>query len=206
MSFRTEEKLKVDPSRLPDFLSWLAESGASILYPCRQIISVYLDNDRLAMYHDSEEGVLPRKKLRLRRYEPSSTNAEMGSLETKISSVEGRFKTSVPLADLPNLATFSFVDNQYGICHPRVTVSYRRSYFIVNGLRITIDQDLSYQSISASRSPFTVSDPSIAIEVKGPHQLSPEVSQEAVPWDRARFSKYCRAIQMTILDFPARTG
>ena len=199
MSFRTEEKIKIDPSRIPRFLSWLADSGASILYPCRRIISVYLDNDRLAMYHDSEEGVLPRKKLRFRRYEPSRIHAAMGSLETKISSVEGRFKTSVPLVELPDLATFSLIDNQYGICHPRVTVSYLRSYYIVNGLRLTIDQDLSYQSIVMNRSVFTVFDPCVAIEVKGPHHLSPDILAEAVPWDRARFSKYCRAVEMAIL-------
>ena len=96
MTFRTEEKLKIHPSRLPEFLGWLAESEAVIVHPPRRVISIYLDNDRLGMFHDSMEGVLPRKKLRFRRYEPRDKPTTSWRLESKVSSVEGRFKTSSP--------------------------------------------------------------------------------------------------------------
>jgi len=199
MSFRTEEKLRVDSSRLPIFLAWLNETGASMLYPSRQVSSIYLDNDRLSMYHDSEEGVLPRKKLRLRKYDAITALAHSFTFETKISSVEGRFKTSVPAVEPASLAAFSFVDNQYGICRPRITVSYLRSYYVVKGIRLTLDRDLSYQAISMAGPSFHVLDSSIVIEVKGPHNLSPDHLAESIPWDRARFSKYCRAVESTLL-------
>ena len=66
MTFRTEEKLKIHASRVPEFLEWLTESEAVIVHPPRRVVSVYLDNDRLGMFHDSMEGVLPRKKFRFR--------------------------------------------------------------------------------------------------------------------------------------------
>ena len=170
-----------------------------MLYPSRQVTSIYLDNDRFSMYHDSEEGVLPRKKLRLRKYDPITAHAHSVTFETKISSVEGRYKTSVPVVEPPSLSAYSFVDNQYGICRPRITVSYLRSYYVVNGFRLTLDRDLSYQGISMAGPNFHVLDSSIVIEVKGPHGLSPDHLAESIPWDRARFSKYCRAVDLTLL-------
>ena len=43
------------------------------------------------MYLDSEDGCLPRKKIRIRFYPNQNSGF---NLETKISSVEGRFKSS----------------------------------------------------------------------------------------------------------------
>ena len=40
--------------------------SGKILYPERNINSVYFDNDNLSMYHDSIEGSVPRKKIRIR--------------------------------------------------------------------------------------------------------------------------------------------
>ena len=96
MSFRTEEKLKIHPSRLPLFLEWLAKRHALAIHHPRRVLSVYLDNDRLGMIHESVEGLLPRKKLRYRRYKPRGTPFTSWRLESKISSIEGRYKTSLP--------------------------------------------------------------------------------------------------------------
>ena len=43
------------------------------------------------MYLDSEDGCLPRKKIRVRTY-PENKNDSEYFFETKISSVEGRYK------------------------------------------------------------------------------------------------------------------
>lgn len=198
MSFRTEEKLKVDASCLPVFVGWLANSGAQLLHPPRRVVSVYLDNDRLAMYHDSIEGVLPRKKLRFRRYEPCVEPATSWVLESKISAIEGRFKTSTPVTESTAALTQYLIDDLYGVCRPRVEVSYRRSYFITSGIRVTIDQDLRYRRVSMSGLLHSTSDPNIAIEVKGPHDLPAGLLNALFPWDRARFSKYCRAIETVL--------
>ena len=50
---------------------------------------IIFDNNEFQMYYDSIEGCLPRKKVRLRNYED-----ERNFLEIKISSTEGRYKTS----------------------------------------------------------------------------------------------------------------
>ena len=63
------------------------------LYPERKIISLYYDNINNQMFKDSIEGVLPRKKIRIRFY-PNDIKKKF-SLETKISSFEGRFKKTI---------------------------------------------------------------------------------------------------------------
>ena len=207
MSFRIEEKLKVDPTRLPVFLNWLAESGASLLYPPRRVVSVYLDNDQLSMFHDSREGVLPRKKLRFRRYESRCELMTGWNLESKISAVEGRFKTSVPVTGSPYDLHGGLVDDHYGLCRQRVEVAYVRNYFALDGIRVTVDQDITYRRVVARfQSTPVTSDPDIAIELKAPHELPVDKLNSLFPWDRMRFSKYCRAVEATLLHGDQRSA
>jgi len=199
MTFRTEEKLKIHPSRLPEFLEWLAESEAVIVHPPRRVVSVYLDNDRLGMFHDSMEGVLPRKKLRFRRYEPRDKPTTSWRLESKVSSVEGRFKTSSPSDVNPHLLQGGLPDDQYGLCRPRVEVSYLRSYFALAGVRITVDRDIGYRNFSLSlRSTLSTTDPDVVVELKAVHTLPADLLESLFPWGRTRFSKYCRAVEATL--------
>ena len=71
-SVKLEQAILLQNHRGPDFSS-----------------SIYFDNRTLDMFSDSEEGNLPRKKIRLRSYPPNSNKK---NLEIKISSIEGRFK------------------------------------------------------------------------------------------------------------------
>ena len=170
-----------------------------MLYPPRRVVSVYLDNDRLAMFHDSREGVLPRKKFRFRRYEPCCESATGWNLEFKISAVEGRFKTSVPATVGPYDLHGGLVDDHYGICHQRVEVSYLRNYFVIDGIRVTVDRDITYRRVVAPLQPTpTTRDPDIVIEVKAPHEFSVDKLSTLFPWDRTRFSKYCRAVEAVL--------
>ena len=54
------------------------------------IESLYFENNKREMYSDSVEGLTPRKKIRVRNY-PRTQDLKL-YLETKISSVEGRYK------------------------------------------------------------------------------------------------------------------
>ena len=58
------------------------------------------------MYHNSVEGVLPRKKIRIRFYPENQDNNFY--LEKKISSIEGRYKTKEKMKFLfdPNQLQF----------------------------------------------------------------------------------------------------
>ena len=91
MSFRIEEKLFFKSENILEFRKFLSDESAKILYTKRIIKSLYFDNLKLDMYRDSVEGSVPRKKIRIRNY--PNTDDKNYYLETKISSIEGRFKT-----------------------------------------------------------------------------------------------------------------
>ena len=67
MSFRKEIKSTLNKSKLNYLLTWIKNKGGETLYPERIINSVYFDTRNLNMYYESIEGVLPRKKIRLRK-------------------------------------------------------------------------------------------------------------------------------------------
>ena len=68
MSFRKEKKFKLTKSDLSLLKVELLHKGMKFLHPKREINSCYFDTNNLKMFHDSEEGILPRKKIRLRWY------------------------------------------------------------------------------------------------------------------------------------------
>ena len=96
MSFRKEKKYRLTYSDQKILKKTLFYKGMKILYPKREINSVYFDTDNFDFYLNSEEGVLPRKKIRVRWY---NQNRSKIFKETKISSIEGRFKINKPFLD-----------------------------------------------------------------------------------------------------------
>ena len=101
MSFRIEEKLTIDNYKIVDFKSFLSKKTAKQIYQPRKIESLYFDNINYDMYTDSIEGLTPRKKIRVRNY-PNTKDKKL-YLETKISSVEGRFKIRKIIVKLTNV-------------------------------------------------------------------------------------------------------
>ena len=69
MSFRREEKLKISSSKIFHLKKWIIENEGKKIYPARKINSIYFDNLNYSMYNQSIEGVVPRKKIRLRMYD-----------------------------------------------------------------------------------------------------------------------------------------
>ena len=68
MSFRKEEKLKVDKNKLVDLLDWININKGYKLFESRIVSSTYFDNSDIRMFRDSEDGCVPRKKIRVRDY------------------------------------------------------------------------------------------------------------------------------------------
>lgn len=194
MSFRIEEKLHVDKNKLIFFLSWLNENGGYKLFDSRVVSSTYFDNESNDMFHDSEEGSLPRKKIRVRSYSAEKHKKESSTLETKISSVEGRFKTKEKKFNLEKIMKIGILDSNYGLCKPKVRVTYYRDYFILFGVRVTIDRNIRYRAISSTLKEIV--DPGIAIELKTDHQTSIEYLIRKFPFNRARLSKYSNGINL----------
>ena len=65
MSFRIEKKLFVIPEKKLTFLEWLINSGGIKIFSDREVSSIYFDNENFQMFKESEEGIVPRKKLEL---------------------------------------------------------------------------------------------------------------------------------------------
>jgi hypothetical protein len=195
VSFRIEQKLTVSARQLHEIYRWLASLDAQRLFPPRVVISTYFDNLRCQMFHDSEEGSLPRKKIRIRCYNDCD-HADPGrhKLEVKVNAVEGRFKTVDDVPDLRRVLRLGITDSTYGVCHPILTVRYVREYFSTNGVRLTVDRDLTYHAGSAGRPRgAAVDDPGIAVEIKASHSASIDDLVNLFPVPRIRFSKYSRA-------------
>ncbi|MDB4209207.1 VTC domain-containing protein, partial [Amylibacter sp.] len=146
MSFRKEKKFRVTVSDFHKFQSHLHQQGMKTLFEPRLITSVYFDTSDLNMFNDSEEGLLPRKKVRIRWY----NDKKLFTLENKTSSMEGRFKVTSKLDNHiseSELNTKKRMDAQYGHIQPTLKVSYKRSYYVFNKMRITFDKDICYQNL-----------------------------------------------------------
>ena len=137
MSFRKEEKFPCTEFDQKLIYSKLTDRGMVPLYNRREISSIYFDNKLSDCYKDSQEGSLPRKKIRIRHY-PESIQKKFNE-EIKISSIEGRYKisNSLSLNENKSLLNHGIKDNQYGVCYPVLRVSYKRSYFKLDKVRIT---------------------------------------------------------------------
>ena len=175
---------------------WISENNGKILYPERNINSVYLDNRNFSMYNESLEGTVPRKKIRIRNYNHFPTfNKGNNRLELKISSVEGRYKTTKQSENI-NLSHFKINDVNYGVCLPILCVSYKRIYYSVKNIRLTLDKKITYRRIKFGKiSNFYQSDPFSIIEIKYKNS-SLDNSIKSFPFHFVRFSKYARAIEL----------
>jgi len=189
MSFRKERKFRLTASDAKRLRAILLNDGMTLLHPNRKITSQYFDTRDLQAYLDSEEGTLPRYKIRVRWYNDDQSSL---ALERKVSSVEGRYKTTdkITPARFAKLKQGGLVDNAYGLITPSVEISYSRSYFDYANLRITFDTDIRY---AYSRNRHQMRDLEEVVEIKAPFEVSDTYLETVVPYPASRFSKYARA-------------
>ena len=198
MSFRKEKKFRVTVSDFHKFQSHLHQQGMKTLFEPRLITSVYFDTQDLNMFNDSEEGLLPRKKVRIRWYNYD----KLFTLENKTSSMEGRFKVTSKLENHiseSELNTKKRMDAQYGHIQPTLKVSYKRSYYVFNKMRITFDKDICYQNLKYADT-RKYHDPERVIEIKIPANCPDDFVETYIPFPTARFSKYSRGILFLLGD------
>lgn len=192
MSFRKEKKYRLTYSDMAKVESQLLTKGMKKIYPSRTIKSLYFDNSNLDMYHDSEEGVLPRKKIRIRWYNESNKFIK----ETKISSIEGRFKFTLVegnIETLKSLLRVRIFDVIYGSLSPVLIVEYVRYYYEIEKLRITLDRHITYRK-PRIHSGQKISDSECVMEVKVPIECDDDYIERLIPHPVARFSKYSRGL------------
>ena len=148
------------------------------------------------MYHQSMEGVLPRKKVRLRSYDEEFIFSKNINKEEKISSVEWKYKISKKAIDPLQIMKLGIYDQKYGLCLPVVNITYKRSYYEIKNIRLTLDERITYKRIvNREVSKFSTFDNYNIVELKYNSEKSINFVRQNFPFERARFSKYCRGIE-----------
>ena len=192
MSFRVEDKYIVNNEDKIKILSFIEKSGFEPEFKNRDITSIYFDDKNLSMFHDSEEGSTPRKKIRVRFYEDRNKDL---NLEKKINSQEGKYKVSkeINLDDLNYYVKNGYYDSTYGICYPVLIVNYNRYYFKKKNYRITLDINISFKdSINTN---FKYSENFSILEVKILNKFNIPLELEQLPLNKIRYSKYSEGIK-----------
>lgn len=194
MSFRKEVKFRLTKSDLLILKNELLEKGMTNLYPKRLVYSCYFDTKSLSLFNHSDEGVLPRKKVRLRWYNKEKTLFK----ETKYSSIEGRFKKSNIFLERSFDKKFEsfFKDKDIGLIYPSLLVSYTREYYSYKKVRITFDYDIKYLNLITNINKKMI-DYENVMEIKSENTTSDEYIESLINVQSSRFSKYCRGILLT---------
>ncbi len=195
MSFRKEKKYKLSLSDQKILKNKLFSKGLQKLYPTRNINSVYFDTKYLNFYLNSEEGVLPRKKIRIRWYDD---NFKKLTKEIKISSIEGRYKISEPIIHKKflDIEMMQIIDNEYGILKPKVLISYSREYFFLKQIRLTFDNKIKYVNLQSNHK-LVKYEKECVMEVKSDFKIDDDYIEKLIEYPTSRFSKYSRGIMQT---------
>ena len=189
MSFRQEFKIRVSNSDFLILKSKLFQLGMKKLYSKRIINSTYFDTLDFRMFHESQESILPRKKVRVRWYDK---NQKQLSKEIKITSIEGRFKK------ISNISEMEFIllkkngvfENGYNKLYPTLNIKYFREYMNYMDLRITFDSNIQYHFNNC----YYYNDFENVIEIKTSLNKSINIIEKIIPIKISRFSKYCRGL------------
>ena len=191
MSFRIEEKILFNNMQDNLLNKFLIENKSKVIHEDRIISSIYFDNKFFQMFKDSEEGCVPRKKIRLRTY----SNQKYFNFETKISSVEGRYKTTkiIKKKDYEKLLQNGIFDSLYGICYPVIKISYKRKYIKVFSKRLTIDSGIKYQNFITKK--IIADNFSKILEIKT--SINEDLNKLNInfPFRRIRYSKYSEGVK-----------
>ena len=192
MTFRIERKLLINNKNIFKTKGIFFKLGFKKLFPTRIIFSCYFDTVDFQMYKDSIEGTVPRKKIRIRSYNKLFT--EKVFLEIKINSVEGRYKKVGELINYNNFLYKGYFDQDYGICYPKLLVKYKRSYFVKDQVRLTIDQEVKFSKFYKNfKNNFSSFDKYDCAELKceNIHELNKiDLDQLQI----IRNSKYCNGV------------
>jgi SPX domain protein involved in polyphosphate accumulation len=198
--YRVEDKFILDSNNYHEIVKRVYGLGGIEIHNARRVNSLYFDTDSLANYRDSIEGCIPRSKTRIRWYgEKALTDVLQINIERKYQTENGRFKSSRILQS----GERSFIinsrgiwDNEMGNTYPSALIEYRRRYFQLKDVRITLDTDITYFSVNESNWKFTREsiDSRNVLEFKYENVLVQDLMELPNLENVKRFSKYCNAI------------
>lgn len=191
---RIEDKLEVSRLDYPKAISWLRSNGLTILYPMRVVNSIYFDNHKFQMLFDAQEGLTPRRKMRIRYYgNDRPASIESSVLEIKESAASGRSKSILSNLDITEALSMGIYTKAYGLCRPVVKITYVREYFKLNHWRITLDRNLTYENYGNQSLRRKAYDDSFVLEIKTSIDQDKDLLRNFFNFPRSKFSKYERA-------------
>ena len=89
-------------------------------------------------------------------------------------------------------------DKDYGFCYPVLNVLYERDYYKIKNARLTVDKKIIYKKfIDKNISNLYTNDSFNVAEIKQSSSKFSNIFNKNFPFDRSRFSKYCRGIEFT---------
>ncbi len=205
MNPRIEQKIPFDIIDYPSILNWIKENNGITLFPPRIITSRYFDNFRLEMFHETREGIIPRKKIRIRNYGSRKLHEIKNNFrfEYKLSTDNMRLKNEKKLIkkkEFLKLSNFGIEDKKYGSCFPILDISYEREYFFIKNIRLTIDKSIEYDCNSNFLKEILnqkfFKDNLCVCEIKTNFNYETIQLLNDFAFQRTQFSKYQRGIEL----------
>ncbi len=165
------------------------------IYSKREITSIYFDTREFDYYHLSQEGILPRKKVRIRYYELGKYN-----LEIKLQDYNSKIKKIIKLINIENINDYLLENGVKEILNPTVTVNFSRRYFSCFAGRVTIDKDLNYSRCNPNSifdTKGTIISNQLILEIKNDN-INDKVpySFSDIELKEQRNSKYCNGVNL----------
>tara|TARA_B100000123_G_scaffold259870_1_gene225755 strand:+ start:348 stop:941 length:594 start_codon:yes stop_codon:yes gene_type:complete len=189
-SKRIENKYILDGRSKHRIVNKILNSGYFEIYEQRNIESIYYDNLKLQSFYDSDEGSIPRKKIRIRSYDGFKSDF---NYEIKEVNANGRFKSVKKVLSLPEKC----IDDIYKVMYPLVIIRYKRKYFTNNFIRLTLDWEINYQKFKSDKiykSPNLVLESKLSDGIKYNEEIN---NLKVFGLNNVSFSKYKEAVNLS---------
>lgn len=189
-SYRKEIKFELPTHKLDKIYNDCLEAGFKKEFPNRKVESIYFDDLFNTLLEDSMNGLLERKKVRLRRYDASNT----GQLEEKIKNNQLNKKITTPIKLVPNFSSYDqllkFIRDFYPEKNliPTSSISYSRIYLKNKKSNVRITLDFNIETKDFQTNIFKELFNSFIVEVKCNSDAELPILDFGV---QTRFSKYC---------------
>ena len=205
MITRIEEKLLINN---PDKFLEVNKKKLKSLYPKRQIVSIYYDDKNFKSYVDSEEGVLPREKNRIRFYRDIKQYFSLGlalndlasdefNIERKTTNFHSKRKKTKKIYN--SQIPLTMLDSNNFIINPISAVIYERSYFMFSdGIRVTLDKNLQFAKINKLlkiKNIITTNDKILELKLEDDKRHNYNIRNN-LNINTLRYSKYCKSIEL----------
>ncbi len=188
---RIEKKFFIDSFPLKRVEAEIVKHGFNPIFKERMIKSLYYDTEDFKCYIESSEGVVPRKKFRIRSYDKKNHF----QLEIKSQQIDGRYKKTTPINEYSN----KLFDKEYGMLEKKLFTEYKRKYFSNTYLRLTLDYEIKFEKLSKQKVIFGNK---FVIELKPLSEYSvqgQQLAENMFNTPEVSFSKYEKAVERLFL-------